>query len=82
MTSQNGLTTATTISLNFVNIQLQHKPQEVNRPHFTTATIDCKSQHYGDGQCILKGPPLLNPNNSQTIPSRNWARGEVASTIT
>ena len=60
MTSQNGLTTATTISLNFVNIQLQHKPQEVNRPHFTTA-IDCKS-HYDDGQCILKGSPLLNPN--------------------
>eukprot|EP00956_Cyclotella_meneghiniana_P017806 scaffold29286_cov54-Cyclotella_meneghiniana.AAC.3 len=39
----NRLTTATTItSPNFVNIQLQLKPQEVNRASFTPA-IDCKS---------------------------------------
>eukprot|EP00956_Cyclotella_meneghiniana_P042304 scaffold248413_cov39-Cyclotella_meneghiniana.AAC.2 len=48
MTSQNGLTTATTISPNFVNIQLQRKPQEVKKASFTPA-IDCKS-HYDDWQ--------------------------------
>eukprot|EP00956_Cyclotella_meneghiniana_P038885 scaffold161696_cov70-Cyclotella_meneghiniana.AAC.1 len=55
MTSQNGLTTATTISPNFVNIQLQRKPQEVKKASFTPA-IDCKS-HYDDWQIPI---PILS----------------------
>ena len=47
MTTQNGLTSATTISPNFVNIQLQHKLHDMNRASFTPA-IDCKS-HQMDG---------------------------------
>eukprot|EP00956_Cyclotella_meneghiniana_P012700 scaffold18038_cov59-Cyclotella_meneghiniana.AAC.5 len=41
MTSQNRLTTVTTLSHNFANIQLQRKPQQVDRASFIT-TIHCK----------------------------------------
>eukprot|EP00956_Cyclotella_meneghiniana_P013442 scaffold19448_cov53-Cyclotella_meneghiniana.AAC.1 len=37
MTSQNRLITVTTISPNFVNIRLQHKPREMDRASFTPA---------------------------------------------
>jgi len=60
MTSQNRLTTVTTFSHNFVNIQLQRKPQEVNRASFITA-IDCK-RHFDHRQHFYKGPVHLNPN--------------------
>ena len=60
MASQNRLTTVTTITPNFANIQLQRKPQEVSRASFITA-IDCK-RHFDHRQHFYKGPVHLNPN--------------------